>query len=299
MAYMHNGQWQKSGDLKKLKHADVFNNFSVLEENRFHLYVSYGCPFAHRAILSISLLGLAEYVSVSSVDPLKDQNSWEFSNEFPDPIHGRKFLYQLYSDAKKDYSGRVSVPVLWDKKHNTIVSNDSLAITLWLAKQSATLNTMELLPAEFEEKIKEQCLWINEHINTLPFMAGFTRDQATYEDAASAFFQALQKLDERLATTRFYNGEQLTISDVLIIPTLVQFELVYYSHFKLNNFSFSHFKNIQNYLKEVMSDERISTTFDIDFIKKTYFLGQADLNPSGIIPVGPTLSWQASTEREY
>jgi putative glutathione S-transferase len=293
MAYMKSGQWQESGDIRQLTQTDEFNNFSALEENRFHLYVSYGCPFAHRAILAISLLGLEAYVSVSSVDPLKDKNGWEFSDEFPDPNQARKFLYQVYSDAKADYSGRVSVPVLWDKKLNTIMSNDSLEITLWLAKQSTYLNTVELLPKEMEEEIIEQCRWVNEHLNTRPFMAGFTTEQAEYEEAAALFFQALQKLDDRLATNRFYHGNQLTISDVLVIPTLVQFELVYYSHFKLNKFPLSHFKNIQNYLIDAMSDRRIASTFDINFIKKTYFIGQPTLNPSGIIPVGPTLSWKA------
>jgi len=291
MAYMKQGQWQESGNPSELDHSDNFDHLSILEKDRFHLYVSYGCPFAHRAILAISLLGLDKYITVSSVAPLKDKNGWEFNAEFPDPIQSNDFLYQVYRDAKEDYSGRVSVPVLWDKKLKTIVSNDSLAITEWLVTQKISHQTINLLPENLQEKIKQQCTWINEHLNNLPFKAGFTNNQTQYEEATSAFFHNLRALDDRLATNRFYNGDQLTLSDVLLIPTLIQFELVYYTHFKLNCHPLSYFNNIQRYVIDVMNNKNINSTFHLDFIKQTYFVGQPALNPSGLIPVGPTLSW--------
>jgi putative glutathione S-transferase len=289
MAYMKQGVWQESSDPSKQLGLDNFNNFAMLEKDRFHLYVSYGCPFAHRAILAISLLGLEEYVGVSSVTPLKNKNGWEFDVEFPDSVNANDFLYQVYRDAKEDYSGRASVPVLWDKKRNTIVSNDSLAIAKWFATQQISLQIMDLIPASLKEEITEQCAWINENLNNLPFKAGFTNDQTQYEESALAFFHNLSALDDRLVNKRFYNGDVLTLSDILIFPTLIQFELVYHTHFKLNLHTLSHYKNIQKYVVELMRDERISSTFHIDFIKKSYFAGQSAINPSGLIPIGPTL----------
>jgi len=300
MAYMKQGQWQESGDVFELQQVDIFNEFYSLEKGRFHLYVSYGCPFAHRALLAVSILGLEDFVSVSSVAPLKDINGWEFSEEYPDPLESRNFLSQVYNDAKKDYSGRVSVPVLWDKKLNTIVSNDSLEITLWLAKQAIANSKLDLIPPfesqQQESEIEEQCQWINSHINSLPFKAGFTNDQVEYTEAATAFFNNLAVLDEKLSQSKYFSGAAISISDLLILPTLVQLELVYATHFKLNAQPLSHFKYIYQYLMDLMSYKTIRSTFHIDFIKTTYFSGQPAINPSRIIPIGPSINWQSDVE---
>ena len=291
---MKQGQWQTSGELPELpelQDVDTFNQFSSLEKNRFHLYVSYSCPFAHRVILVISLLGLEEYVSVSSVEPLKDNNGWKFSDEYFDPLKSKSYLYQVYQDAKKDYTGRISVPVLWDKKLNTIVSNDSLEISKWLAKQQISRARLDLIPEQYEAEIEDQCQWINERINALPFKAGFTRDQNEYEEATSAFFKNLELLDNKLAQSLYFNGAAISLSDLFILPTLVQLELVYASHFKLNDQPLSNYKHIYEYLTGLMSDQDIAATFHIDFIKKSYFTGQPEINPSRLIPRGPAVNW--------
>ncbi len=297
MAYMKQGQWQDSGEASELEHIDTFANFSTLEKGRFHLYVSYGCPFAHRAILAISLLGLKEYVSVSSVSPLKDKNGWKFSDEYFDSVKPRSYLYQVYQDAKHDYSGRVSVPVLWDKKLNTIVSSDSFEISKWFAKQDVSRSRLDLMPEKQEVEIEEQCRWINTNINTLPFKAGFTTEQIEYEQAASEFFSNLEVLDKKLAKNRFFGGKEMTLSDVLLIPTLIQLELVYASHFKLNYQPLNYFKHIYRYVIDVMSDKSVRSTFHIDFIKKTYFAGQSAINPSLLIPTGPVLGWELTAKK--
>lgn len=283
---MNQGQWQDSGDSADLQQVDEFNAFTILEKGRYHLYVSYGCPFAHRAVLAVSVLGLADYVSVSSVDPIKTVHGWEFSHEHCDPLQSKQYLNQVYKAAKNDYSGRVSVPVLWDKKLKTIVSNDSLKIALWLAKQEVARATLDLIPATLEADIATQCQWINSHINLLPFKAGFTADQAEYEQASSEFFKNLSSLDNTLAKHQFFNGNALTLCDVLIVPTLIQMDLVYATHFKLNFLPLNHFKHITKYLTALMSYQSISATFHIDFIKTTYFMGQPHINPSKIIPTG-------------
>jgi putative glutathione S-transferase len=294
MAYVKQGKWDASGDLSDLQQVDTFNAFSVLEKDRFHLYVSYGCPFAHRTMLVVSILGLEEYVSVSCVAPLKSSSAWEFSEVYIDPLKSRNYLYQVYQDAKRDYSGRISVPVLWDKKLNTIVSNDSLAISKWLASQKLSRSRLDLIPEQHKDKIEEQCQWINTHINSLPFKAGFTNDQSQYEEATSQFFENIKILDKKLAQNQFYNGLAITLSDLLIIPTLVQLELVYATHFKLNEQPLSHFENIYKYLSYLMSCETISSTFHVDFIKTTYFIGQPEINPSQLVPKGPVINWQSN-----
>jgi len=299
MAYMKQGLWQSSGDLSELQHVDIFNEFSTLEKGRFHLYVSYGCPFAHRTMLVISLLGLAEYVSISSIAPLKDNSGWEFSDEHSDPLKSRRYLYQVYQDAKQDYSGRVSVPVLWDKKLNIIVSNDSLEISKWLAKQDVSRSRADLISEQDKERIEEQCQWINSHINTLPFKAGFTNEQNQYEAATLAFFDNLKVLDNKLAQHQYYNGVDISLSDLLIIPTLVQLELVYATHFKLNYQPLSHFENIYKYLTHLMSYQAIRSTFHIGFIKTTYFAGQPEINPSRLIPKGPIVNWLDNSEKRF
>ncbi|MDX2321004.1 MAG: glutathione binding-like protein [Moritella sp.] len=288
---MKQGQWQASGELSELSHVDTFNEFSSLEQGRFHLYVSYGCPFAHRAILVIALLGLEKYVSISSVAPLKDSNGWEFSDQYCDPLKPRRYLYQVYQDAKQDYTGRISVPVLWDKNLNTIVSNDSLEITKWLVKQAISRSSLELIPEQHQKEIEQQCQWINEHINTLPFKAGFTREQHEYEEASSAFFKNLERLDNKLALSPYFNGVAISLSDLLILPTLVQLELVYATHFKLNYQPLSYYEHIYKYLTGLMSDKSIRSTFHLDFIKTTYFAGQPEINPSRLIPKGPVINW--------
>ncbi|MCL1057506.1 glutathione S-transferase family protein [Shewanella gelidimarina] len=271
MAYMKQGQWQAKGELSQLQRVDTFNAFASLDKDRFHLYVSYGCPFAHRAILVIALLGLEEYVSVSSVAPLKGNNGWEFSEEYSDPLTPRRYLYQVYQDAKQDYSGRISVPVLWDKKLSTIVSNDSFEISKWLAKQELSRSKVDLMPEQYQEDIEAQCQWINTNINTLPFKAGFSTNQHEHEEATNAFFENLTVLDNKLAQHQYYHGADISLSDLFIVPTLVQLELVYATHFKMNVQPLSHFKYVYSYLTLLMSDKAICSTFHIDFIKKTYF----------------------------
>lgn len=293
MAYMKQWVWLPEGDKEGLISIDAFTGFQAAECGRYHLYTSFGCPFAHRAILAHSLLELEGCIGISSVAPLKQDNGWVFNDSYSDPVLNKQSLHAIYRAGKADYTGKVSVPVLWDKQLNTVISNDSLAIARWLASQCRHLtgNSLELLPEQTTEQILSQCDRINARLNSAVFQAGFATEQSTYENAATAVFEFLDEIDTELAENRYFNGSQLTLSDLLLFPSLIQFDTIYYTHFKLNLKRIQDYEHLWAYLQDLMRVPQIRGTVHFDYLKQAYFSSQKDLNPSGIIPIGPEINW--------
>jgi putative glutathione S-transferase len=293
MTYMKKGCWLPNGDTEGLVFADTFNDFGEIEPNRYHLYVSLACPFAHRALLVHSLLGLNEVISVSSVSPKRHDSGWEFDDNFKDPLFNAELLHKIYTMAKLDFTGRITVPILWDKKQQSIASNDSASIAQWFAQkwQGYAKNTIALLPQENEAQITALCDWINDCINLGVYAAGFATEQTDYEAAYASVFAALEQLELRLAKQKFLHGDSLTMSDIRLLPSLIRFDSVYYLHFKLNKKRIQDYPNLWRYLVAAMNIVDINKTVDLEHIKTHYYYTHNHINPSRIIPSGPDISW--------
>ncbi|RTR37998.1 glutathione-dependent reductase [Shewanella canadensis] len=296
MTYMKKGCWLPEGDTEGLVFVDTFNDFGEIEPHRYHLYVSLACPFAHRALLVHSLLGLEEVISVSSVSPKRFDNGWAFDEEFSDPLFNATHLQSIYTMAKPDFTGRITVPVLWDKKRQTIASNDSAGIAHWLAQQWQCFakNKIDLLPEVNEPSVSVLSDWINEKVNLGVYGAGFATEQAGYERAFESVFDALDLLELRLSNRIFLHGDSLTMSDIRLIPSLLRFDSVYYFHFKLNKKRIQDYHYLWRYCRAAMDIEAIAKTVYLEHIKAHYFYTHDHLNPSRIIPVGPDIDWRLS-----
>lgn len=240
-----------------------------------------------------SLLGLNEVISVSSVSPKRYDCGWAFDEDFKDPLFNASHLKDIYTKAKIDFSGRITVPVLWDKKRQTIASNDSASIAQWFVQewQHDTKNTVELLPETSESQITTLADWINDKINLGVYGAGFATQQADYDSAYESVFDALDQLELRLAKHKFLHGDSLTMSDVRLVPSLIRFDTVYYFHFKLNKKRIQDYPNLWRYLNAAMKIDGISETVDLVHIKTHYFYTHNHINPSRIVPLGPDIKW--------
>ncbi len=259
MAFLLNGKLVKDDALYQAKKNEPPNEIANLEKNRFHLYVSNTCPFSQRVLLVINLLGLQEYISTSLVSPLKGEFSWEFSTRYVDPINDYQYLYQTYQHAKVEYSGRITVPVLWDKKQNTIGSTDSFAIAIWLSEQGKEIGDIDLVP---EVKIKTQCTWVNENINKLFIQTGLAKSTEISKNKTLTFFDNLEVLNQKLKDSRyFYNGENITLTDIMIMPTLFQLEKITWSLFEKKLNVLNDYKYLFNYFTDLIDQEVIQKPF--------------------------------------
>jgi len=295
MAYMKQGGWLSDGDAEGLVYIDTFGEFGEVEAGRYHLYVSYACPFAHRPLLTMQLMGLQNKIGFSSVSPFTYEGSWKFDKDYPDHNLGERCLLDVYKRAKADYSGKITVPVLWDNASNTISSNDSLGISIWLAEawDSVKESDVDLLPSDQREAILSRCEWINDNINVAVYRAGFSRQQDEYEKSALEVFDTLAALDAELSTKRFIMGNRLTLADVCLFPSLIRFDSVYYIHYKLNKQLLSQFPNLWGYVLDMMQLSACRDTSPQDYFKQHYFSAQTDINPNKIIPIGPTIDWDS------
>ncbi|MEH6576503.1 MAG: glutathione S-transferase C-terminal domain-containing protein [Amphritea sp.] len=300
MAYMKKGCWLPDEDSEGLSYVDTFNDLAEVEADRYHLYVSLACPFAHRPLLVHSLLGLHDSISVSSVAPKRYEQGWAFDAEYPDPLSNKSHLQQIYTAAKPDYSGRITVPVLWDKKRQSIASNDSAGIAQWLAQewQGMAENSFDLLPEDKLEEVNVLSEWIHNRVNLAVYSAGFATEQAAYDAAFDDVFQALDELEERLSAQRYLHGANITMSDVRLIPSLVRFDSVYYTHFKLNKKRIQDYPNLWGYLLEMMQLPAIRQTVNLEHIKLHYFYAHNFINPHRIVPKGPDIDWQQAHNRD-
>lgn len=293
MAVLDKGIWQPDMNENELEVIDSFSGAKVLEANRYHLYISLACPFAHRPYLVIHYLGLEQLISISSVAAKRYQDGWLFDHDYPDLINGSNDLISLYKASNPHYSGRVTVPVLWDKVANKIIDNDSAQLAYELATNWRGLakTGADLLPKAHQAEIKALNQWLHQRINTAVYEVGFASSQAQYESACRQLFDALTELDSRLAKQTFLFGSTVTLSDLFLLPTLVRFESVYAIHFKANLRPLSSFTNLYRYMMALVAIDSIRATIDMAHIKLHYFYSHRHINPSGIVPIGPSLSW--------
>lgn len=267
---------------------------------RYHLYVSYACPWAHRTLIVRALRGLEGAISVTVVDPHMGAQGWPFDAADPDPIHpGAKFLHEVYRAARSDYNGRVTVPVLWDRETASIVCNESREIMRMLdvafdglATKGPTLAPADLLPA-----IDATLDAIYQPINNGVYRAGFATKQAAYEKAVGELFAALDHWNAVLEKQRYLCGDVLTEADVALFTTLLRFDLVYYAHFKCNVRRIQDYPALIGFLRELYQRPEIRSTCHLDQIKTHYYWSQTTVNPTRIVPVGPTLSLDAPHDR--
>ncbi len=266
------------------------------ESGRYHLYVSLACPWASRTVIMRKLKGLEEHISMSIVHPLMLENGWTFEEGpgvIPDPIFHSDYLYQVYLQADPNYSGRVTVPVLWDKETKTIVSNESAEIMRMFntAFNELTGNYENYYPTELQGAIDTMNDFVYPNINNGVYKAGFSTSQAVYEEEVKNLFAALDKLEEHLADKQFLVGNQLTEADLRLFTTLVRFDPVYFGHFKCNIKALVDYPNLWNHTKRIYNLPGIAETVNFDHIKQHYYGSHKTINPTGIVPVGPDLDW--------
>ncbi|UTM56582.1 glutathione S-transferase family protein [Photobacterium sp. CCB-ST2H9] len=269
------------------------------ESGRYHLYVSLACPWAHRTLIFRQLKGLAAHIGVTVVDPDMLEHGWEFSE--PEPLYGFEFMHQLYSKAKPDYTGRVTVPVLWDKQTQTIVSNESSEIIRMLntAFNAITGNHDDYYPLALRHEIDRWNDFIYPNINNGVYRCGFASTQAAYASAFSELFSALDKVDVHLASNRYLAGEQITEADWRLFTTLIRFDAVYVGHFKCNQQRIADYPNLQGYLKELYQIPGVAETTDFEQIKRHYYFSHQMINPTGVVPAGPALDLDSPHGRDF
>lgn len=315
MGYLDNGIWRpdwykadEEGRFNRPQtvfHGRVSSDGSTphpVEKNRYHLYVSYACPWAHRTLISRSLLGLDD-ITVSVVDPFMSDEGWHFGTQSPgatvDHIHGAKFLRDVYLAADPHYTGRVTVPVLWDKKLNTIVNNESREILRMFSTQFAPISNSEfkLAPEHLIPKIDAAISDFYEPINNGVYRAGFATSQSAYDAAVKDVFNALEKYEKILESQRFVVGNQITEADICLFTTLVRFDAVYVSHFKCNLKNLREFPNLWGFTRDVFQTRGVAETVEMTHIKRHYFESHPMINPTRIVPAGPELDFLAPHNR--
>ena len=262
---------------------------SRAEAGRYHLYVSYACPWAHRTLITRSLRGLEDAISVTIALPKMSDDGWSFTNDDPDPILGAKLLREVYLRADPRYTGRVTVPVLWDKKTGTIVNNESREIMRMLDtvfEEHATKKT-GLAPEELQTSIDQTLDAIYAPINNGVYRAGFATKQEAYEEACRELFTALDHWDGVLAKRRYLCGDVLTEADIALFTTLLRFDVVYYSHFKCNVRRIQDYVNLWGYVRDIYQMPDVKRTCRLDHIKVHYYWSQTTVNPHQIVPLGP------------
>ena len=258
------------------------------ESGRYHLYVSLACPWAHRTLIMRGLKDLREHISVSVVEPLMLENGWEFSDQYPDHLFAADYLYQLYQKADPEYSGRVTVPVLWDKATNTMVSNESAEILRMFnsAFDQITGNTDDYYPVALRLEIDQINNRVYDGFNNGVYRAGFATSQAAYEAGYADVFDTLDWLEEILAQQRYVAGDQITEADWRLFTTLIRFDAVYFGHFKCNKRMIKDYRHISAYLRELFQTPGIRDTVDMAYIKAHYYGSHKTINPTGVIPQG-------------
>jgi putative glutathione S-transferase len=262
---------------------------------RYHLYVSLACPWAHRTLIFRALKGLEETISVSVVHPHMLENGWEFRDydtapfESRDPLHGFRYLYEVYTRTRPDYTGRATVPVLWDRERGTIVSNESADIIRMLnsAFDAWARRADDFSPPSHREEIDAVNERVYRNVNNGVYRCGFATTQRAYERAFHELFRALDWLEERLAERRYLIGDSLTEADWRLFTTLVRFDAVYYGHFKANLRRIRDYPGLSRYLRELYQVPGVAPTVNLEHIRQHYYVSHRHINPTGIVPLGP------------
>ncbi len=270
---------------------------------RYHLYISRACPWAHRAALTRRLVGLEDVISVDIVDPVRRDDGWEFTPSkqgcTPDSVNGFGYLREVYTQADPTYTGRVTVPVLYDTEADTIVNNESADIARILneAFDAYATRDVDLYPAHKREEIDAIIEPIHENINLGVYRAGFADTQDEYETAVEELFDELDQWDDVLGERRFLAGDEPSLADVFLFPTLYRFDAVYHAHFKCNIERLVDFENLWPYAREMYQLSGVQETCNMPQIKAHYYRSHEEINPTGFVPVGPAAEWSAPPER--
>ena len=266
---------------------------------RYRLYASFACPWAHRALITRAVRGLEDAIPVTIVDPRMGDDGWAMQADDPDPEIGATLLREIYLATDPRYTGRVTVPVLWDREKRTIVNNESREVMRMLDVELGHLatNDVTLAPPHLRAKIDETLDAIYAPINDGVYRAGFATKQGAYEDAVKKLFDALDHWNAMLGQHRFVCGDVFTEADVAMFTTLLRFDLVYYSHFKCNVRRLQDYPNLWGFVRDVYQMPAVRSTCRLDHIKVHYYWSQTTVNPHRIVPVGPTLDLDAPHER--
>jgi putative glutathione S-transferase len=320
MGLLVNGAWQEDISRTKegrfMRPSSVFRNFVTAdgsagptgeggfpaEAGRYHLYISLACPWAHRTLIFRALKKLENVISFTNTQPLYGKTGWEFGTAgggMTDSVNGKATLAQIYLLADPHYTGRVSVPVLWDKKRRTIVNNESSEIIRMLntAFDAFTNAHTDYYPAALRGEIDRINDIVYPNINNGVYRAGFATSQDAYEEAARGIFTAFDQLEERLSRHRYLAGAQITEADWRLFTTLVRFDSVYFSHFKCNLRRVADYPNLWNYTRDLYQVPGVAETVSIDQIKRHYYGSQRQVNPTGIVPIGPIIDFAAPHDR--
>ncbi len=315
MGHLENGIWREGRETRTVNGefvrrdsqfrrwvtADGSSGFPA-EAGRYHLYVSTACPWAHRTLIFRKLKGLEGAIPVSIVDPVVANEGWAFNSGagcVPDTVNGFHHLHQVYSSAKPDYTGRVSVPVLWDKKQRTIVNNESSEIIRMLNSEFEAIagSHQDYYPVALRAEIDAVNELVYTNVNNGVYRTGFATTQEAYERAFTALFASLDRLESRLDGSRYLVGDRITEADWRLFTTLVRFDAVYHGHFKCNLRRIADYPSLSNYVRDLYQVPGIAETIDMDHIKRHYYMSHRHINPTGIVPAGPELDFMAPHDR--
>ncbi|MCB9727788.1 MAG: glutathione S-transferase family protein [Deltaproteobacteria bacterium] len=272
--------------------ADGSSGFAAAT-GRYHLYVSWACPWAHRTLVMRKRKGLEDVISVSSVAPLMLEHGWEFDEDYPDPLGQARYLHEVYTAAQSDYTGRVTVPVLWDKERETIVNNESSEILRMMngAFDAFTEVRHDFYPEALRSEIDAVNDEVYDNVNNGVYRCGFATTQEAYEDAFDDLFSTLDRLEQRLEGHEWLVGDQETEADWRLFTTLLRFDPVYHFHFKCNLRRLRDYPNLWAFTQRLYALPGIAETVDLPYIKRHYYGSHKTINPHGIIPVGPAIDF--------
>jgi putative glutathione S-transferase len=322
MGQLYNGAWSnqtqvaKSPKGKYMRKEANFRNWITpdgapgtsgtggfkAEPGRYHLYISHACPWAHRTVIFRTLKGLEEMISFSVVNWFMGDDGWTFEEAegvIPDTVNNFRFLHQIYTRALSDYTGRASVPVLWDKNGKTIVSNESSEIIRMFnsAFDDVGAKTGDYYPQSLREEIDRVNARVYSTVNNGVYKAGFATSQAAYEEAFAQLFDTLDWVEERLSVSRFLIGDGITEADWRLFTTLLRFDPVYVGHFKCNLKRVADYPNLSGYLRDLYQHPGIAQTFHLDHIKQHYYGSHESINPTRIVPTGPQIDYSLPHDR--
>ena len=272
------------------------------EPGRYHLYVAYACPWAHRALIFRKLKGLESMISLSVVNPIMKENGWTFEPGYKvhgDPIHGATYMHQVYTAAMPDYSGRVTVPAIWDKEKNTLVTNESSEIIRMFnsAFDGVGAKDGDFYPEDLRQEIDAINATVYDNVNNGVYKAGFATTQDAYEEAVIPLFETLDMLEERLGEQRYLCGDRITEADWRLFTTLIRFDAVYVGHFKCNLRRIEDYPNLSNYVRDLYQVPGVSETCEFHAIKLHYYGSHDMINPPGVVPAGPALDFHRPHDR--
>ena len=323
MGLLVNGKWQdrwydtKSTGGRFVRKESQFRNWITpdgsagpsgkggfpAEAGRYHLYVSLACPWAHRTLIFRKLKGLEDLISLSVVNPDMLDQGWTFAEApgvIADPIFGADYLHQVYSGVDPEYTGRVTVPVLYDKQNKTIVSNESSEIIRMFnsAFNHLTGNDLDFYPQTLHEAIHAVNDKVYHGVNNGVYKAGFATTQEAYEEAFATLFATLDQLEERLSGQRYLAGEVLTEADWRLFTTLIRFDSVYVGHFKCNLRQIEDYPALSNYLRELYQVPGVAETVNMSHIKRHYYYSHTTINPTRVVPLGPAIDYTSAHDRD-